>query len=181
MFGPQFEAVSFMSNRTLSTVVREHLGNAVLASPRDRPDFVVLPNSTIGIYSSDRFDSNHEVNGFDHVVIVELKKGGFMLTDEEKDQATRYSRELRKAGKVGRDTPITAYVLGAKIEANVDEATDAGGATKIIPRTYGVVLRQAHARTFNLLRKLKMEKDGTATDPDVRELLKLEQETVFDL
>ena len=59
IFGPEYESIDFTSNQTLLTVVRSLLKDksvVSLANRKRRPDFVVLPNSTIGVYASDAFD-----------------------------------------------------------------------------------------------------------------------------
>lgn len=156
IFGPEFESISFSSNRTLSTVVKLHFGNKELINPAKRPDFIVLPDSSIGIYSSDSFDETHNIDGLDSVIIVELKRGGFEIGYIEKDQAMGYARAIRGSGKVDDRTKITCYVLGARIDSSAGIAsTQHEGNTQVIPRRYSSVLKQAHARTFNLLSKLE--------------------------
>jgi hypothetical protein len=166
IFGPFFESISFASNRTLATVVKSHLGDAVLDSPRYRPDFVVLADSSIGVYSTDAFDDENEVAGLERVVIIELKRGGHTITHKEKDQALGYAREIRKAGRVSKNTDITAYVLGTTVDP-LAEDIGGEGATKIIPRRYSDVLRQAHARTFHLLQRIEGEKLRRDFDPEL--------------
>ncbi|WP_281184761.1 ATP-binding protein [Trichlorobacter lovleyi] len=178
IFGPEFESISFTSNRSLSTVVNELLGGAELATPRKRPDFVVLPDSSIGVYSCDAYDSRHEVCGLASVVIVELKRGGFEVTSDEKDQAMKYAREIRKSGKVGRDTRITCYVLGASVEPTAEEQFIEGN-TVIIPRRYNTILGQAHARTFNLMKKIETNKNVKLADEDLFEIIYPEQEDLL--
>jgi hypothetical protein len=170
IFGPHFEAVSFTSNRTLATVVKTFFGTAALTTPLKRPDFVVLPNSSIGVYAADSFDAHHEVDGFDAIVIVELKRGGFRLTHAEKDQAMGYARQLRLSGKVKSSTTITCYVLATEIDPSaLDETRE--GTTTVLPRTYQAVLRQAHARTFNLLERVKGSLVGSPVDADLEAVL----------
>lgn len=43
IFGPEFESISFTSNRSLATIIKKFFGNANLEHPSKRPDFVVLP------------------------------------------------------------------------------------------------------------------------------------------
>lgn len=179
IFGPRFEAISFTSNRTLATVVRELFGDAALSKPSLRPDFVVLPDTSIGIYSTDAFDSNNEVSGVESVVVVELKRGGHEVTNEDKDQAMRYTRELRKAGRVDRTAKITAYVLGTTIEPLATEVAEEGE-TEIIPRRYSDVLKQAHARTFNLLKSIEGLRGVTMDDRDLQDAM-MDSAPEFDL
>ncbi|OLV19223.1 hypothetical protein BOO71_0003460 [Deinococcus marmoris] len=180
IFGPQFESLSFTSNRSLTTVVRRLLAKrhnvdeTRLMTPRRRPDFVVLPTSSVGVYTADGFGRDHEVDEIGHVMVVELKRGGFAITDDEVNQAQAYARELRRAGVPG-DTPITCYVLGSNVNADSqDEVTM--GAARVIPRAYRVVLQQAHQRTFNLQKKLAALVP-IEVDEDMRELL---DDNLFD-
>lgn len=171
LFGPEFESVSFMSNRNLATIVREFFADKAISFPKGRPDFVIIPNASIGVYGCDSFDLNHEVNGFSKVVIVELKKGGFELTGEEKDQVVRYARVLRKSGKLGDATPIICYVLGSRLDVDARNPTD-DGSIKVIARTYNDLLRGAQARMFNLQKHIKsLEKWRSSDDPELEAAL----------
>jgi Histidine kinase-, DNA gyrase B-, and HSP90-like ATPase len=179
IFGPEFESISFTSNRSLATVVKKFFGSAILECPSKRPDFVILTESSIGVYACDDFDEHHEVNGFKSVVIVELKKGGFKITNEEKTQAANYARELRRSGRVSKNTKIICYVLGTYVDP-LDEDISTDGETTIHPRTYNTVLRQAHARTFNLLRKIEsVQEPELNPDKELEEVLGTDQINLF--
>lgn len=174
IFGPEYEGVSFTSNRRLLTVVEKFLGDTLvqpLANPKKRPDFVILPNSTIALYSRDAYDERGEVDGIDKMLIVELKRGGFEITRKERAQAQEYASEIRKSGKVRDRTSIIAFVLGANIAGDATmEITE--GNTVIYTKTYSTVIRQAHARTFHLLEKVKeATKDTQLFDPDVERII----------
>jgi len=169
MFGPEFESVSFTSNRALSTVVAKLLKvDADLDTPRKRPDFVVLPDSTIGVYSCNDFDDRHEVSGYKTVFVLELKRVGKEITHAEKDQAQDYTRELRK--NVRSTTRIEAFVLGSSVAPEAAGIITEGRFTTITPRDYGVVLKAAHARTFDLYNKLERS-ERFQTDPELLEVL----------
>ena len=176
IFGPEFEAISFMSNRTLATVVRDCLGGGTLTTPDRRPDFVVLPEGSIGVYSRDAFSDRHEVSGYAHVVVVELKRGGSTISHREKDQAFHYVRQLRK--NVSKETMIEAYVLGSSVEPEAADETREGN-SRVIPRSFSVVLNAAHARTFQLLRKLENAGAGVR-DPELRDVLTRTPADLFD-
>jgi hypothetical protein len=179
-FGPEFESISFESNRWLSSVVRELLGKegvSLLTIPNNRPDFVVIPDASIGVYSCDDFDDHHEVNGLATVVIIELKRGGSTIGSANKDQAMRYCRELRKV--VGRSVPITAYVLGEGVDSDAETIMEEGR-TRVVPRSYPIVLRQAHARTFNLFSKVELVEKTIPRDEDLVEVLGSSTPTLFE-
>lgn len=173
IFGPEFEAVSFTSNRTLATVLEKLFEGAAtpLQTPRRRPDFVIVPNGSLGVYTADAFDEQHEVSGLARVVVVELKRGGFHVTSEEMDQALDYARELRKGGRVSKQTPILCYVLGSTIDPAADEEMGSGQNTRILARRYDAVLKQAHARTFRLLQRIQGSKALQGGDQDLADVM----------
>ncbi|MBW4523513.1 MAG: ATP-binding protein [Scytolyngbya sp. HA4215-MV1] len=165
IFGPKFESKEYTSNKTLLTVVKKLLdknfSEVELIDGGRRPDFVIIPNresedgpSSVGLCARSSYGENNEVNGVDSIVIVELKKGGFQVKTKEKRQAQDYAKELIKSGRVSSSTKITCYVLGSSIEKTEHEPLEEGN-TIVYPLTYGTVLSQAHARTFNLINHLK--------------------------
>lgn len=150
IFGPRFESNSFVANRHLTTVLRS-LFKIEGEPDSHRPDIVMLPDSSIGVHSSDAFDSQHSVSGYDTVVVIELKRAGVEITIDEVNQANRYTNYLRK--HVG-SAKIIAFVLGTTIDPTVEPQLQ-GDRVQIIPRLYEAVLGEADARTFRLLRKLE--------------------------
>jgi Histidine kinase-, DNA gyrase B-, and HSP90-like ATPase len=169
MFGPEYESVEFTSNRGMTHVVQEFFGRKGVRGSRKRPDFVVLPDSSIGLYSADEF-VNGEVSGVRKVLIVELKKGGFDLKQGELDQARDYARELRDKGCAQADTVIEAIVLGASIDLGLEEARY-GEKTTVKPLVYDVLLRRAHARVFNLAARIRESAPDSPRDAEVEDVL----------
>lgn len=169
MFGPEFESTDFTSNRSMATVIRTLLGGTDDELSKRRPDVVALPDQSVGAYSADAYDENGEVNGIRKVVIVELKKGGFDVTTKELRQGEDYAIELQKAKLVQSNTEITAYVLGASL---IDcEERKVGDTVRVIPMAYSALLRRAHARTFNLQRKLTQNRAVINPDEEVEEII----------
>ena len=166
MFGPEYEAVDFTSNRSMNTVVRELFQKKGVERP-PRPDFVVLPNTSIGFYAADEF-TNGEVSGV-RDLIVELKRGGFRVTQEEVDQARDYSKELRTKGCAQANTEIEAYVLGASIDGGLDELTQGSIIVRRCP--YDLILNRAHARTFNLQKRIEESKPEIKQDAEIAQVL----------
>lgn len=169
MFGPEYESVEFTSNRGMTHVVQEFFGRKGICGSRKRPDFVVLPDSSIGLYSADEF-VNGEVSGVRKILIVELKRGGFDLKQGELDQARDYARELRDKGCAQAETIIEGIVLGASIELGLEEMSF-GGKTIIKPLVYDVLLRRAHARVFNLATRIRESAPETPRDAEVDDVL----------
>lgn len=168
MFGPEFESVEFSSNRGMAHVVREFFGRKGVAISRKRPDFVALPDSSIGIYAADEFRDG-EVSAIRKVLIVELKKGGFDVKQNELDQARDYARELRTTQSVQATTKIEAFVLGATIESGLEGMTI--GETVVRPFQYDLLLNRAHSRIFNLAKRIKESSPSLESDVEVQDVL----------
>lgn len=111
VFGPEFESLEFTSNRGMTEVIRKLWGSEEKGS-RLRPDFVMLPDGSVGFYSRDAYDSHHEVNGVARLVIAEIKCPGIVIGSEQKDQAWKYVKELAGKGLVSKATEVTCFVLG---------------------------------------------------------------------
>ena len=177
IFGPEYESKEFLSNKSLATVIRtffDKKGVKYLQNPQKRPDFVALADSSICAYSSDEYDSNGEVSGISKVLIVELKKGGSKITLKNMRQAEDYAIEIQTAGKVSPNTKMICYVLGANID-HIACQPFSQGSIEVISRPYSTILNQAHARTFNLMKKIQeyMHIDYVETeDPEIKEVLK---------
>jgi len=92
------------------------------------------------------------------------------------DQGRDYAKELRLAGAVQQDTEVVVYVLGATIQPGVEPAI-IGGHTRVEPITYDVVLNRAHARTFNLQRKLQLIAETLPSDTEVAEILQSDDQS----
>ena len=169
IFGPEYESVEFTSNRGMTYVVRDFFGRKGITASRNRPDFVALPDTSIGLYAADDFKEG-EVSGVRKVLIVELKRGGFCLTQKELDQARDYARELRAKGCAQSNTVIEAFVLGASKEEGLLEA-QFGESTFVRPVLYDVILNRAHARVFNLSKKIRETAPALHQDSEIADIL----------
>lgn len=153
VFGPEFESLEFTSNRGMTEVIRKLWGIEEKGS-LSRPDFVMLPDGSVGFYSRDSYDANHEVNGVARLVIAEIKRPGIPIGGAQKDQAWQYVKELIGKGLVTNATDVTCFVLGSVLDEL--EATDrTEGRVIIRPMTYNVFIKRAGARMLGLREKLK--------------------------
>lgn len=112
------------------------------------------------------------MSGFEKVLIVELKRGGYKVSLSERRQGEDYAREIRKSGKVQESTNIVVFVLGSKVAQEINQPLIDGNTT-VNTRSYAVVLQQAHARTFFLLDRIRESKKELLHDPDVEEVLRI--------
>lgn len=182
VFGPEFESLEFTSNRGMTTVIKELFGVKATGS-RQRPDFAMLPDGSVGLYSRDAHDLGHDVDGVARLVIAEIKKPGVIIGSEQKNQAWRYVSELITRGMVTDMTETTCYVLGSRIHsAERGHRTEWDGRVTIIPMTYDTFVRRAEKRMLGLREKLRdapflkeQGLDGEAfiapSKPDVDDLL----------
>lgn len=170
IFGPEYEGVKYHPNKTINTIIKNLLGKKVNVDNGNlRPDFVLTPDSIISGFCSPSYDEKGIVAGYDKLLIVEIKKGGFTIGIEEMRQAQDYAISIRNAGKGFDRTVISGYVLGSKHDTKVNILTW-GNEVKIIPLPYNVLISQARARTFNLIKTIKEMKE-IHDDEDIVEAL----------
>ena len=115
IFGPEYETIEYTSNQGMTSVIQNLYGGIEKGS-RKRPDFAILSDSTVGLYSYPKYDDEGGEIGVDRLTIVELKKPGVPLSSEQKSQAWGYVKELTKKGYVTPENKITCFVLGSEID-----------------------------------------------------------------
>ncbi|QSR23610.1 ATP-binding protein [Hyphomonas sp. KY3] len=153
IFGPEYESIEYTSNRGMTTVLKRLFGSQSKGS-LNRPDFVVLPDSTVGIYARAKFDSESNEVGSEAVVIVELKRPGVSLGSSEKNQAWKYIKELKSKGYIDDSTKVRAFILGNQIERGEGDERKEGENVVIRPILYATFVSQAEKRMLNLHKKL---------------------------
>lgn len=156
MFGPEFETLDFTSNKGMTKVIREVFGDKEGKGTLNRPDFVIKPNASIGIYGRDAFDDDGNPNGVAHVIFVDLKTTGLSLGSTEKEQIWKYVKELKAKGYITNATKVDGFILGDQIE--VGEAgtrKEDDDRVKITPMLYENLLVRAEKRMLNLNSKVQ--------------------------
>lgn len=170
LFGPEFESQEYCSNVTLQTVARELFksSEAQFINERHRPDIVVLPEKTTwqmtGIESFDHSDPT--LTQIQHVLVIELKKGGFELTRKEVNQADGYVQDIASSGAISGAPFICAWVVGQKIAAGVERDKRLGNPEygRVRAATFGSLVDTANARLLKLRNALAGRYSGTSTD-----------------
>lgn len=155
MFGAQFESIEFTSNKGMTNVIKTIFKDEGGKGTRNRPDFVALPDSSVGFYARASYDEYHDEDGVEHLVIIDLKTTGLALGSKEKNQVWKYVKELREQGYLKKYTRVDGFVLGDKIEAGENEPTSHGDEVKISPMLYDTILIRAEKRLLNLHSKVK--------------------------
>ncbi len=170
LFGPEFESQEYCSNVTLQTVARELFKSteAQFINERHRPDIVVLPEKTTwqmtGIESFDPVDTT--LTRMQHVLVIELKKGGFELTRKEINQADGYVQDIAKSGAMSGSPFICCWVVGQKVAAGVEKDKQLGNPAygRIRAATFGSLVDTANARLLKLRTVLADRYGGSSTD-----------------
>jgi hypothetical protein len=170
LFGPEFESQEYCSNATLKTVARELFksAEAQFINEKHRPDIVVLPDKTTwqmtGIESFDPVDPT--LTRMQHVLVIELKKGGFELTRKEINQADGYVQDIAASGALSGSPFVCAWVVGQKIAAGVERDKQLGNPPygRIRAATFGSLVDTANARLLKLRTVLADRYGGSSTD-----------------
>ncbi|MNJ24194.1 hypothetical protein D3C77_186030 [compost metagenome] len=172
LFGPEFESPEYCSNMTLQTVARELFKKtkAQFINERNRPDIVVLPEKSTwqmtGIESFDSIDPT--LVQMQHVLVIELKKGGFELTRKEVNQADGYVQDIASSGLMVGTPFIYAWVVGQKVAAGVARekvvGDDGRSYGRVRATTFGSLVGTANARLMKLRNVLAERYESTSTD-----------------
>lgn len=151
MFGANFEAIDFSSNKGMTKVFKNLFGINQKGS-LNRPDYVILPEA----FSRPKFDDeNYEEIGVDQVIIVDLKTTGLTLGSDEKNQIWKYIKELESKGAITKTTKVYGFILGDKIESGENSTRKEWDDHVVItPLLYSTLLSRAKNRMLKLSDKV---------------------------
>ena len=155
IFGPEFESIEYTSNQGMTTVIQDLLGGKETGS-KNRPDFVILPESSVGLYGCYEYGIDGNEKGIKKVIIVELKRPGMTIGEKEKNQCWKYIKELYEKGAILPEAKVECYLLGEKIEqAENFERKERKDAVIIYPMVFDTILKRAETRLLKLHEKVK--------------------------
>lgn len=173
LFGAEFESQEYCSNVTLQTVARELFKSteAQFINEKNRPDIVVLPDKTTcqitGLESFDPADPT--LTQLQHVLLIELKKGGFELTRKEINQADGYVQDIAASGALSGTPYICAWVVGQKVakgfvgtDKKLSDANREYG--RVRATTFGTLVDTANRRLLKLRDILASRYGSVSTD-----------------
>ena len=155
LFGPEYESSEYIFNRQMRTAVSKIFGEDKLYTAdinyKKRPDLVCLPNSTIGVTGIEEMSTDLNLAKVRKLLLIELKKGAFKITREERNQAQGYVEDLL-ASNLGNECLITAYVVGDTIADNLKSPIKVGDGNQgtIYVTTYDQLVDTAERRMFGL-------------------------------
>lgn len=123
IFGPEFESVDFRSNRGLAEVIGRSLGGADYKPPQSRPDFVALPDISIGAYCADAYDAAGEISGLRKVAILEAQPANSGDPDvEEALRAENQKLLFNKAVPKPHISPTGGAAANSAVVGNTDDS-----------------------------------------------------------
>ncbi len=155
IFGPEYETIEYTSNVGMTKVIQELFGRDIDGS-RLRPDFAILKDCSVGLYSFPFYDEDGGEVGVDRMTIVELKKPGVPLGNDEVNQSWKYVKELLDKGLLQKTSKVTCFVLGSElVPFEAERTTKMDGQVVIQPLSYDTVMKRAKSRLLNLFDKVK--------------------------
>lgn len=157
IFGPEFETIEYTSNEGMTHVVQRLFREDGLTASRNRPDYVILPDGTSGLYSYPRYDRDAGEVGTDCLVVVELKKPGVKIGHDQKAQCWKYVKELYETGHLqAKLTNVRCFVLGSHVDELENSPTEEMDRTVVIqPMLFATVLQRAKSRLLKLHERVK--------------------------
>ncbi len=162
LFGPEFESAEFASNQQLQTAVetvfKKKISKNVFNNHRKRPDIVVLPNSTFSVTGTETFDESN-ISTINRILIIELKRGDFKHTREERNQAQNYVDDFIGCGALIGNPYIDAFVIGKTFAEKLQPITTIKNENsvemgKIRVTLFSQLVDTANRRLFQLRKKL---------------------------
>ena len=158
LFGPEYESSEYIFNRQMKTAVSQVFGEdkfqRIDINGKKRPDLVIMPDSTIGVTGLTDMTDEPNLVKVRQLLLIELKKGAFKITRDERNQAQGYIEDLAKSTVLGGNCRIIGFVVGDTIAdnlANVSKVEDNGVVLgTLYTTTYSQLVDTAEKRMFGL-------------------------------
>lgn len=173
LFGPEYDSEMYVSNRTLKTIVRDVLkgkGYTELNEENRRPDLIFFDISTIVPFYFEDFNETTNLQEVKKILIIELKKGGYKIGEDEMNQAKKYANALKYSESFTGDYKIISYVVGDSVEAKMDPSIESSNIS-IYACTYNQLVSTANRRMFSLRKHLSERYDNMETENIVKKVL----------
>lgn len=178
LFGPEYDSPLYTSNVTIRNVIRkvfdQKLDKSAFVNYRNRPDIVVVSNSTISAVGSEEFIDSSSLPSLKRILVIELKKGGFRIGRDEMTQATNYVDDILNCGLTDGTPTVVAYVVGHEIDNKVEKIRKIGDPERgrVEACTYGQLIRSAQARLFYLKKAIQERYDLLDQDNLIEKTIK---------
>lgn len=159
LFGPEYESSEYIFNRQMKTAVTAIFGEDIFTridiNDKKRPDLICMPNSTIGVTGLTDMSDESGLVKVRQLLVIELKKGAFKITRNERNQAQGYIEDLAKSTTLGGNCRVIGFVVGDTIAdniTNVSKVEDDKGVVlgTLFTTTYSQLVDTAEKRMFGL-------------------------------
>lgn len=154
LFGPEFDSSEYISNRQLQTVIKSLLKDNLIENDninyKKRPDLVCLQDYLISTTGTETFDESNTPD-VSKILLIELKRGGFKIGRNERDQVVGYAENL--LAHFPKST-ITAYVVGKEVDTTLLPLNVGQNHGNVFVVSYARLISAAEKRLFGLRDKL---------------------------
>lgn len=159
LFGPEYESSEYVFNRQMKTAAKVVFGEnrfqRVDINEKKRPDLICMSNSNIGITGLEEMPDNSGLVKVRQLLVIELKKGSFKITRDERNQAQGYIEDLAKSTALGGNCRVIGFVVGDSIADNLSSVTEIKDDNNVVlgtlyAITYSQLVDTAEKRMFNL-------------------------------
>jgi len=163
IFGPEFDSPEYSSNSQLQTTIEKVFGKkvdkSVFRNNLKRPDIVVMSKSLFSITSTVSYDTTNNLSTLNRILIIELKRGGFKLGREERNQAVGYVEDFMNCGTIIGNPYINAFVVGESFSEKIQPIQTIENENKVEMGKvqiclFSQIVDSSERRLFNLRSKL---------------------------
>lgn len=165
LFGPEFESPLFAWNITIRRVVEKLWGKSVpptaFVNPKNRPDLVFLEDRTVAGFAVESPDGSSEAQlvALEHVLLIELKRGGSTIERKEVDQTVGYVEDFLGPNVLDGNPKVRAFVVGHEVDARIQKRS-LGERGVVEAVTFERLIRTAGQRLFRLRDQVQDRYDG---------------------
>lgn len=160
LFGPEYESSEYVFNNQLRTATDKLFSKSAVINNdtnyRNRPDLICLSDSSISVRGVEDYSNDSGLSFVSKILLIELKRGGFKITRQEKEQASGYIDDLLNSIAKDKKLSITAFVVGNEIAENLNSRYKCGENDEgvLYVTTYDQLVDTAQRRMFGLREKL---------------------------
>lgn len=175
IFGPEFDSPEYSYNNQLHTTVEKVFGKKIdknaFNNNKKRPDIVVMGNSTFSINCINDFDTDTGISNIKKILIIELKRGGFKLGKDERNQAVGYVEDFMNCGTIIGNPYINAFLVGESFSEKIQPIQAVSNENKVEMGKvqiclFSQIVDSSEKRLFNLRDKLS-ERYSEFTEQDI--------------
>jgi hypothetical protein len=156
IFGPEFDSIEYTSNVSIANCFQKFMNTrTTVKTSKNRPDFIIIPNSAISFYSTPSYGDDQTEDGISKLIILELKAPSVALGRDDKSQTAKYWEEFISIGLITEKTNVVAYLLGSKTQRAFSMEPHKEGNFTAHVMLFPTLLNRAESRLFNLRRRIQ--------------------------